>query len=66
LLFHSFDQMVQSLDENIPALEECAQEMADLKLGLQLRADALIESVERVLAEIVQYEANGQDAWGKL
>jgi hypothetical protein len=66
LLFHSFDQMVQSLDENIPALEEGAQEMADLKLGLQMRANALIESGETVLAEIEQYEANVQDAWGKL
>jgi hypothetical protein len=66
LLFHSFDQMAQSLDENIPALEEGAQEMADLKLGLHMRADALIASGERVLAEIEQYEANGQDAWGKF
>lgn len=66
LLFISFDQMAQSLDENIPALEEGAQEMAALKLGLQMRADALIESGERALAEIEQYEANGQDAWSKF
>jgi hypothetical protein len=66
LLFQSFDQMVQSLGENIPALEEGAQEMADLKLGLQMRADALIESGESVLAQIELYEANGRDAWGKF
>jgi hypothetical protein len=66
LLYYSFDQLVLRLDENLPALEEGAQEMAALKVEVQRRAEALIESGEKVLVEIEQYEANGEDAWGKF
>jgi hypothetical protein len=65
-LFYSVDQLVHRLDENLPALEEGAQEMADLKLEVQSLAEALIESGEKVLVDIVQYEANCVDAWGKF
>jgi hypothetical protein len=66
MLFYSFDQLAGRLDENLPALFEGAQEIADLKVDVQRQAEALRESGELILGEIEMYERNGVDAWGKF